>query len=304
MERRRLILDFFSFASLRPYKTLADLQKQTLANAPADPTNPTSENPSSSKSTCITITECLSPLAALRPLLLSPTLSSPTHPLTPPPNNLYSPSDLKKTFNLYLVQNSLIHPKDGTYFYLDELLRESLLGRGEKEGLVGGKEGLMGRLEAGERLEKGCERFWEFKRGNGEGVLRSVLPSFASLLSLFSPSILRVLNRKLTISNPTHRKGSPPLIKIAIKTVGKRMVTLVSNYEGWNLFTGEELADELRVLAAASTSGQSPPPPSLFLPSSTTGANRREEKTRADSLREIQYKRNQTSQPRNRNTRF
>ena len=56
---------------------------------------------------------------------------------------------------------------------MDELLREALLGR-EKEGLVGGKEGLMGRLEAGERLEKGCERFWEFKRGNREGVLRFV----------------------------------------------------------------------------------------------------------------------------------
>ena len=221
-----LILRLNSFASLRPYKTLADLHKQTVAALPSDPAA-SPDNPSS-KSTCITITEFLSPLSSLRPLLHSPTLSSPTHPLSPPSNNLYSASDLKKTFNLYLVQNRLIHPKDGTYFYLDELLRSTLLG-GEKEGLVGGKEGLMGRLEAGERLEKGCERYWEFKRGNGEGVLK---------------------------------KGTPPLIKIAIKTVGKRMVTLVSNYEGWNLFTGEELAEELRVLAAASTSGQSPLPPS------------------------------------------
>ncbi|TKA54794.1 hypothetical protein B0A53_02603 [Rhodotorula sp. CCFEE 5036] len=52
------------------------------------------------------------------------------------------------------------------------------------------------------------------------------------------------------------RKGSPPTIKVAIKNVGKRQVTLISGHEPWDLFTSEELAEKLKHASASSTSIQ------------------------------------------------
>jgi hypothetical protein len=69
------------------------------------------------------------------------------------------------------------------------------------------------------------------------------------------------------------RKGSPPVIKIAIKNVGKRQVTLVSGtslssfschhmadtwlqstgHEAWDLFTSEDFAEDLKHRSASST---------------------------------------------------
>ena len=45
------------------------------------------------------------------------------------------------------------------------------------------------------------------------------------------------------------------MVRIAIKTVGKRMVTLISGHEPWGLFTADELAEDLRHRAASSTAG-------------------------------------------------
>ncbi|GJN93815.1 hypothetical protein Rhopal_006873-T1 [Rhodotorula paludigena] len=51
-------------------------------------------------------------------------------------------------------------------------------------------------------------------------------------------------------------KGSPPTIRVQIKNVGKRQVTLVSGHEPWDLFTSDELAEELKHRSASSTSIQ------------------------------------------------
>lgn len=76
--------------------------------------------------------------------------------------------------------------------------------------------------------------------------------SLSCLLSFF----LCLLDAKTDERPCGNRKGSPPMVKIAIKTVGKRQVTLVSGHEAWGLFTSEELAEDLRHKAASSTAGE------------------------------------------------
>lgn len=95
-----------------------------------------------------------------------------------------------------------------------------MLKKGETPDQVGkekGSPGCMTREEALKRIRKdGCTGYWALRRGkNGEESVKCV-----------QMSLLR--QARLLTCLVACRKGSPPMIKVAIKNVGKRQVTLVS----------------------------------------------------------------------------
>lgn len=79
---------------------------------------------------------------------------------------------------------------------------------------------VMGKEEAGRRVKEGCVAWWSLERKGEERVVKYV--------HSFSWGAGGVVGELLTHWVVVRRKGSPPVIKVAIKNVGKRQVTLVS----------------------------------------------------------------------------
>ncbi|KAM0747852.1 hypothetical protein T439DRAFT_328520 [Meredithblackwellia eburnea MCA 4105] len=135
-----------------------------------------------------------------------------------PDHDLYTSAQLKSALLSYVTSHSISHPRDQKFIQLspDDALTSVLLKKGEDLDV-------MSKDEALKRLKEAGTKFWELRKGK---------------------------------EDPVVKKGTPPLVKIAIKTVGKRQVTLISNFEQWGLFTAEEVAEDLRHRAASSTAVQ------------------------------------------------
>jgi translation initiation factor 2D len=129
---------------------------------------------------------------------------------------MYLAAELKAILYSYIKEENLTHSGDQKFIRLDELLTESLLKKGEILDVLSKDEALQ-------RLKNACHEHYEMIKPGQEGVVK---------------------------------KGTPPLVKIMVKNVGKRQVTLVSGYEKWDLFTGAEMAEDLRHRAASSTAVQ------------------------------------------------
>ncbi|BGP51435.1 hypothetical protein JCM10450v2_007377 [Rhodotorula kratochvilovae] len=161
-----------------------------------------------------------------------------------PPNDLYPTSLLSSLLRTFTTTHSLSHPSQRSLLLLTpsahpsppslspaqtqaiDLLSRVVLRKGERAKEVGserGAPGCVGREEALRRVLAGCTAYWGYSRKGGEELIK---------------------------------KGSPPTIRVAIKNVGKRQVTLVSGHEPWELFTSEDLAEELKHRSASSTSIQ------------------------------------------------
>lgn len=115
-----------------------------------------------------------------------------------------------------------MHPRDQKYVTLDPVLESALLKKGEVA-----PEGVLSKDDAFKRLKDACQAYWSKQSS-----------------TLGDEADERVV-----------KKGSPPVIRVAIKNVGKRQVTLVSGHEAWDLFSSEELAEEMKHRSASSTSG-------------------------------------------------
>ncbi|KAL8291415.1 hypothetical protein RQP46_002393 [Phenoliferia psychrophenolica] len=133
-----------------------------------------------------------------------------------PENDLFLPSELKKLLTDYIASASLTHPRDAKFIQPDASLSSLLLKKGEVLDVLTKDDALK-------RLKDVSTRFFEVTKGGEEPVVK---------------------------------KGAPPAVKVAIKTVGKRMVTLISGFEPWGLFTADDLAEDLRHRAASSTAVQ------------------------------------------------
>ncbi|GAA6014443.1 hypothetical protein JCM10207_001608 [Rhodosporidiobolus poonsookiae] len=165
-----------------------------------------------------------------------------------PPNALYTHTALAALLRAFSTHFSLAHPRSPKLLLLSpsalppssppsleqesamELLASVVLDKksGEAAAEYGAKEGhrgCVGREKAVERVKEGCVEHWGMRRGGEE-------------------------------EEEEIKKGSPPVVKVQIKNVGKRQVTLVSGHEPWGLFTSEELAEELKKKSASSTSIQ------------------------------------------------
>ncbi|GAA6007597.1 hypothetical protein JCM11491_004220 [Sporobolomyces phaffii] len=174
------------------------------------------------------------------------------------PRELYELHELKPLFVSYLASNGLVHPNSPKHFLLapppppaslslesiahQELLVGALLRKGETlDGLEFGKERVMTKDEGFKRFTSngGFSEYW------GVG-------STGERASEGGPSS----------SSSDVTRGKPPVIKIGIKNVGKRQVTLVSNHEGWSNVLGrdalgsEQLMEELKHKSASSCSIQ------------------------------------------------
>ncbi|GAA5990383.1 hypothetical protein JCM10908_007347 [Rhodotorula pacifica] len=171
-----------------------------------------------------------------------------------PPHDLYTTADLTSLLRTFTSTHSLPHPSQRSLLLLTpsahpspssltpqqkeaiDLLARCVCKKGERPEEIGkerGAPGCVGREEAVRRIrEGGCTGYWGMKRrgkvaAGGEGEEDEVI-----------------------------KKGSPPTVKVAIKNVGKRQVTLISGHEPWDLFTSEELAEKLKHASASSTSIQ------------------------------------------------
>ncbi|GAA5891504.1 hypothetical protein JCM8208_007305 [Rhodotorula glutinis] len=160
-----------------------------------------------------------------------------------PANDLYTTSQLSTLLRRFTDAHSLSHPSHRALLLLTpsahpnppslsleqesaiELVARVVLKKGETADAYGaekGAAGCVGRDEALRRIKSGCTAFWGYKKDGDEVI----------------------------------KKGSPPQIRVQIKNVGKRQVTLVSGHEPWELFSSEELAEELKHRSASSTSIQ------------------------------------------------
>ncbi|BGP58020.1 hypothetical protein JCM8202_001742 [Rhodotorula sphaerocarpa] len=168
-----------------------------------------------------------------------------------PPHDLYTTSDLSSLLRKYTDTHRLSHPSQRSLLLLSptaaphpptadqsaaiELLAKCVCRKGEVPEEVGrerGAGGLVGREEALRRVQSlGCTGYWSLRRGTGSGAAEEDAEEMV-------------------------KKGSPPVVKVAIKNVGKRQVTLISGHEPWELFTSEELAEKLKHASASSTSIQ------------------------------------------------
>lgn len=135
-----------------------------------------------------------------------------------PPGNLYTFSDLKKAIASYATKHSIVHPHEQKYINLDARLSSILLKKSESIPT-------MSRDEAVTRLRDSCTKFWTASSAGDA-------------------------------SDAEVRKGSPPVVRVQVKRVGKRDVTLVSRFEEWDVISAKDLAEELKITAASSSSVQ------------------------------------------------
>ncbi|GAA5980490.1 hypothetical protein JCM11641_003412 [Rhodosporidiobolus odoratus] len=235
--------------TLRPYRTLAQ-ESAATASSSAAPANNTASSSSAAGTAAVAspqgageieVKEYYKPSSdSVKELLSRVEHERPT-------NNLYSPPLISSLLKSFTTHFSLNHPRSPSLLLLHpsahptpssltldqesamELLAKVVLEhkkgeRAEEFGRDKGRAGCVDRAGAVERLKEGCTKYWTVRRKDGgEGEVK---------------------------------KGSPPVIKVQIKNVGKRQVTLVSGHEAWSVFTSEELAEELKHKSASSTSIQ------------------------------------------------
>lgn len=96
--------------------------------------------------------------------------------------------ELSLLFNKYVDSNKLSHPRDAAHIILDDRLSDAILKKGELLGTLSRKESI-------ERIVAGCQHWHSLTFPGGE---------------------------------ETFHKGSCPSIRVIIKDVGKRVVTLIS----------------------------------------------------------------------------
>lgn len=138
---------------------------------------------------------------------------------------MYTFADLKKAVASYASKNSLVNPHDQKYIQPDDRLSSVLFKKSEANGSTGGA---MSRDDIAARLRDASTKYWTASRGNHSD----------------------------DDDNVEVRKGSPPVVRIQVKRVGKRDVTLVSHFEEWDVISAKELAEELKLSAASSSSVQ------------------------------------------------
>ncbi|GAA5969333.1 hypothetical protein JCM21900_002814 [Sporobolomyces salmonicolor] len=217
--------------ALRPFRTLAQdaaaEAKAAAASASSSGADASSSAPAPSGAGAVTVQEYFKPSGAVREFL-----GHVEHDR--PPNDLYPPTLLRTSLLSFASKYALSHPRDQKYLLLSptshpspsslsleqlsamELLAAALLKKGEDLGMVS-KE------EASKRLRAACTGYWGVRQGGGE---------------------------------ETVKKGTPPTVRVQVKNVGKRQVTLVSGHEAWGLFSSEDFAEELKHKSASSTSIQ------------------------------------------------
>ncbi|BGP19842.1 hypothetical protein JCM10213v2_007973 [Rhodosporidiobolus nylandii] len=230
--------------SLRPYRTIA--QESAAASSAASAADPSSAAANGSSSAAaaeggVEVTEYYKPSSSSVAELLSHI------PHERPPSGMYTTSQLSTLLKTFTTTYTLSHPRQPKLLLLSptahpspstlpleslsamELLAAVVLDRKKGEtpqgyGREAGRAGCVARETVLERVREGCTVFFGVRRGKGgEEVIK---------------------------------KGHPPVIKVQIKNVGKRQVTLVSGHEPWALFTSEEFAEELKHKSASSTSVQ------------------------------------------------
>ncbi|KAK4049996.1 hypothetical protein OIV83_003820 [Microbotryomycetes sp. JL201] len=136
-----------------------------------------------------------------------------------PELDLYTAHEIKKILSTYYGKGNLVHPRDQKYITPDDALSAALLKRDEAVDV-------LSKDDAHKRFLNACQSYWVVQRPGQDNIVK---------------------------------KGSPPIVKVVIKNVGKRQVTLVSNHEAWadvGLFTSEELSEELKKRSASSTSSK------------------------------------------------
>ncbi|GAA5903985.1 hypothetical protein JCM5296_002473, partial [Sporobolomyces johnsonii] len=218
--------------ALRPFRTLAQdaaaEAKAAAASTSSSGADASSSAPAPSGAGAVTVQEYFKPSGAVRELLGHVEHDRPT-------NDLYPPTLLRTSLLAFATKYTLSHPRDQKYLLLSptshpspsslsleqlgamELLAAALLKKGEELGMVS-KEEAVKRLRAA-----GCTGYWGVRKGGGE---------------------------------ETVKKGAPPTVRVQVKNVGKRQVTLVSGHEAWGLFSSEDFAEELKHKSASSTSIQ------------------------------------------------
>ncbi|GAA5930691.1 Tma64p [Sporobolomyces koalae] len=240
--------------TFRRYKTLAQAEASGASSGNSGPSNATTENDkriqestgSSSGTAGVSVNEYLKPSGST----VKQILSHIPHPR--PPHDLYPLHSLKTLFLSYLSQQSLVHPNSQKHLLLtpeasptplaleslshQELLTSVLLKKGESVGEFEG--GVMTK-------DEGFKRF--ISNGTGFTEYWSLSPVTATGGQEENDQVVK--------------KGKPPIIKVSIKNVGKRQVTLVSNHEQWidvipSLHSSDKLAEELKHKSASSVSVQ------------------------------------------------
>ncbi|SCV73230.1 BQ2448_7155 [Microbotryum intermedium] len=138
-----------------------------------------------------------------------------------PERDLYLPVELKKILTTYITSHSLTHPREPAFLTLDETLSHCLLKKSETLDL-------LKRSDAITRFQSSCQAYYSITRPNHP------VESF---------------------------KGTPPTLKISVKNVGKRQVTILTNHETYtstplNFYPLQTLLDELKIRTASSVSLQ------------------------------------------------
>ncbi|KDE03135.1 hypothetical protein MVLG_06358 [Microbotryum lychnidis-dioicae p1A1 Lamole] len=138
-----------------------------------------------------------------------------------PERDLYLPVELKKILTTYITSHSLTHPRDPAFLTPDETLSHCLLKKSESLDL-------LKRSDAITRFQSSCQPYYSVARPNHP------VESF---------------------------KGTPPAMKIWVKNVGKRQVTILTNHETYtskplNFYPLQTLLDELKMRTASSVSLQ------------------------------------------------
>ncbi|GAA5982541.1 hypothetical protein JCM5350_006108 [Sporobolomyces pararoseus] len=164
-------------------------------------------------------------------------------PHSRPPSDLYLSHSLKQLFLSYLTNNHLVHKNSQKHFLIlenpslsledishQELLVSLLLKKGEKVEELS-KEGVMTKDEGFKRFlsNGGFTEYWGLSISGSD-------------------------------SEEVVQKGKPPMIRIQIKNVGKRQVTLISGHEIWlesiSSTSSEQFSEELKHKTASSVSLQ------------------------------------------------
>ncbi|SCZ94489.1 BZ3500_MvSof-1268-A1-R1_Chr12-2g03933 [Microbotryum saponariae] len=138
-----------------------------------------------------------------------------------PERDLYLPVELKKILTTYITSHSLTHPRDPAFLTPDDTLSHCLLKKSESLDL-------LKRSDAITRFQSSCQPYYSVARANHP------VESF---------------------------KGTPPAMKISVKNIGKRQVTILTNHETYtstplNFYPLQTLLDELKIRTASSVSLQ------------------------------------------------
>ncbi|GAA5849354.1 hypothetical protein JCM3766R1_005325 [Sporobolomyces carnicolor] len=253
-------------ANLRSYKTVAMAESSNASTSAAggagdgkDATTAAIANggggedaATSGAGSSVTVNEYYKPSSSTVKQILSMV------PHSRPPHDLYPSPTLKQLFLSYLTSHHLVHPNSQKHFLVvappsppprasaSSSLNLSLEDIAHQELIVS-------------ILTKKGETLDEFKEGvmtKDEGFKRFIANS-GNFTEYWGLSNSSARGTKADDEGETIQKGKPHVIKVSIKNVGKRQVTLISGHENWNeLVNSDRLAEELKHKSASSVSIQ------------------------------------------------